>query len=56
MPSIPLWDKNKFKRESSKDMGSFCKDNFSYNSSTNRHFLTVNEIKILIDKNFNDYP
>ena len=53
MPSIALWDKNQFKMESSKSAGRFCDENFSYDSNTNDNFLTVDQIKNLIAKNFN---
>jgi len=45
------WDRKRFLRESNKTIGKYCADNFSYNSGTNPHFLTVDEIRDLIIKN-----
>ncbi len=42
------WGKEKFLNESNQHPGKHCKDGFSYNSGTNDHFLTVEEIKDLI--------
>lgn len=48
-PTIPLWDKETFKRESSEEIGHNCEENFSYNSNNNPHFLTVDELRYLIN-------
>tara|TARA_B100000315_G_scaffold199984_1_gene192019 strand:+ start:1534 stop:2556 length:1023 start_codon:yes stop_codon:yes gene_type:complete len=42
------WDKEKFLNESNGNPGKYCEDGFSYNSATNNHFLTVEEIQDLI--------
>ncbi len=51
LPSTPLWDIEKFRKESNKKEGKFCELGFKYNSGTNREFLTVDEIKQLIKDN-----
>jgi UDP-N-acetylglucosamine 4,6-dehydratase (inverting) len=50
LPSTPLWDIEKFRKESNGKKGKFCEVGFKYNSGTNDRFLTVNEIKKLIDE------
>ena len=50
LPSIPLWDIERFRRESNGLEGKMCDFGFSYNSGTNSHFLTVEELKRLIDQ------
>jgi UDP-N-acetylglucosamine 4,6-dehydratase (inverting) len=51
LPSTPLWDINKFKKESNGKEGRFCEFGFSYNSGGNDKFLTTDELKDLIIKN-----
>ncbi|MBI5807011.1 MAG: UDP-N-acetylglucosamine 4,6-dehydratase (inverting) [Ignavibacteriales bacterium] len=51
LPSTPLWDINKFKKESNGKEGRFCEFGFSYNSGENDKFLTTEELKDLIIKN-----
>jgi len=51
VPSIRVWSKTKFINESNGYIGKPCPDEFSYNSGTNKHFLTVEELKKLIDEN-----
>lgn len=48
LPSMPLWDVDRFRRESSKSTGKMLEYGFSYNSGTNARFLTVDELKHLI--------
>jgi UDP-N-acetylglucosamine 4,6-dehydratase/5-epimerase len=48
LPSTPLWDIDKFKKESNVSIGKMCNQNFSYNSGTNKDFLSVNELQQLI--------
>ena len=48
LPSTPLWDIEKFKKESNLSIGKFCDFGMSYNSGTNKHFLTIKELKKLI--------
>jgi len=50
LPSVELWDIEKFKLESNGRAGTNCKDGFAYNSGTNPDFLSVGELKYLIDK------
>ncbi len=50
LPSTPQWDIEKFRKESNSSVGRMCKSGFSYNSGTNKHFLTVDELKQLIKK------
>jgi UDP-N-acetylglucosamine 4,6-dehydratase/5-epimerase len=54
LPSTPLWDIEKFKKESNKSFGKMCEFGFSYNSGTNPEFLTVSQIKTLLKENI-DY-
>ena len=51
LPSIPVWDIEKFRKESNGKEGKFCKPDFSYNSGSNERFLTVEELRELIIKN-----
>jgi len=48
LPSTELWDINKFRKESNSTVGEMCKFGFSYNSGTNKDFLTVNDLQGLI--------
>ena len=41
------WDKKRFMKESNGLKGNHCENNFSYNSSTNSHFLSVDELRKL---------
>jgi UDP-N-acetylglucosamine 4,6-dehydratase (inverting) len=50
VPSIRTWSKKKFINESNGEIGIPCEDGFSYNSGTNKHFLTVEELRRLIDE------
>ena len=43
------WNQGKFINESKGSKGKFCEENFSYNSKTNSHFLTVDELRELIE-------
>lgn len=49
LPSIKHWDIEKFRIESNYNPCKFCKDGFSYNSGTNDKFVTVEELKYLIE-------
>lgn len=49
LPSTPLWNVEQFTRTSSESAGNPCEFGFSYNSGTNPDFLTVEEIRELID-------
>jgi len=48
LPSTPLWDLEKFRKNNNKMIGKFCNSGFSYESGTNKHFLSVDELKQLI--------
>jgi len=43
------WDMEKYVNESNETKGEYCKDGFSYNSGTNKHFLDVEELRLLIE-------
>jgi len=49
LPSFPLFDVDAFARESGASPGTHCPEGFSYNSGSNDHFLTVDELRQLID-------
>jgi UDP-N-acetylglucosamine 4,6-dehydratase (inverting) len=51
LPSLPLWNTEKFRNESNGKPGKFCELGFKYNSGTNKRFLTIDEIKELVKKN-----
>lgn len=53
LPSTQLWDVNKFRLESNGKEGKFCEFGFKYNSGTNNHFLTVEELENLINTQLN---
>jgi len=42
------WEKEKFIKESNSTSGRMCEYGFSYNSGTNKHFLSVNKLRQLI--------
>jgi FlaA1/EpsC-like NDP-sugar epimerase len=48
MPSYPQWDVDAFCLTSSSGPGEYCEPGFSYDSGTNPHFLTVDELRELI--------
>ena len=48
LPAIPLWDIKKFRNESNSFVGEMCEFGFSYNSLSNKEFLTVNDLKKLV--------
>ena len=48
LPSVQLWDINKFKNESNGKPGRPCDDGFAYNSGTNPVFLSVDDLRALI--------
>jgi UDP-N-acetylglucosamine 4,6-dehydratase (inverting) len=53
LPSTELWDVDKFRKESNSSFGKMCEFGFSYNSGTNKEFLSVKNIKKLIES-YND--
>ena len=50
LPSRELWDVDKFRKESDSTIGKMCEYGFSYNSGTNKDFLTVDDLENLIKK------
>ena len=48
LPSIRLWDTDRFAAESNGRPGKRCEYGFSYNSGTNDRFLTVEELRYLV--------
>jgi len=50
LPSVVLWDEEKFEKESSISPGKKCDFGFKYNSGTNTEFLNPERIKELLDK------
>ena len=50
VPSIRIWSKTKFQNESNGNIGNLCLEGFSYNSKSNKHFLSVNKLKDLINQ------
>lgn len=51
LPSTPLWDIEQFKNESNGVEGIFCDFGFSYNSGSNKEFLSVEDLRNLIVTN-----
>lgn len=49
MPSFAQWDTEEFRLTSNSSPGVACKPGFSYDSGTNEHFLTIAELRELID-------
>lgn len=47
LPSTPSWDTEKFRLESNEKDGKVCEFGFAYNSGTNHHFLSVDELREL---------
>ena len=50
LPSLQLWDVEKFRKEGSGKPGSQCEYGFNYDSGTNKHFLTVAQLRELIER------
>ena len=48
LPAATLWDVEKFKNESNSSVGEMCEYGFSYDSKSNKDFLTLNDLKELI--------
>ena len=45
------WTLEKYLKKNQLNTGKYCNDNFSYRSNDNEHFLTVKELKVLIENN-----
>lgn len=54
LPSMNLWDIDKFRLESNGTVGEFCEFGFKYNSGTNKDFLDVEKLKELISLHINE--
>lgn len=50
LPSLPRWDVEKFRLESGTAPGTQCTPGFSYDSGTNSEFLTVEQLRDLIER------
>ena len=50
LPSLKLWNIKEFIENSDSSIGKFCSRNFSYNSKNNKVFLTVDDLKKLIEE------
>ncbi len=48
LPSTPLWDEDRFIAESSSQPGKRAEPNFHYESGSNPHFLTIDQIRELV--------
>ena len=53
LPTLSLWDTDDFKEKDKEDLGTFCPNDFCYNSGTNEHFLKVNQLRKLIREHLN---
>ena len=53
LPTLNLWDTDDFKEKDKEDLGTFCPNDFCYNSGTNEHFLKVNQLRKLIREHLN---
>ena len=51
LPSMELWDREQFRLTSNGKAGTFCEFGFRYDSGTNSHFLSVDDLRELIAKN-----
>ena len=45
------WEVDNFIAKSNNAPGSIPQEGFSYNSGTNKHFLSVDELRVLIENN-----
>jgi UDP-N-acetylglucosamine 4,6-dehydratase (inverting) len=48
LPSLPPWNVDEFRDTSGTAPGRACEPEFSYDSGTNEHFLTVDELRSLV--------
>ncbi len=55
LSSTPLWDQDKFRKNSHSSAGKMCEFGFSYDSCTNDNFLSIDQIRKLIKKNQNHF-
>ena len=51
LPSINIWNKDKFLKDSGTSIGKLCKEGFSYNSESNKSFLSIKQLRKLIKNN-----
>jgi FlaA1/EpsC-like NDP-sugar epimerase len=54
MPSYATWDKEDFRLNSNGEAGRYCNHGFSYNSGKNDVFLSVEDIRELIEHKMKD--
>ena len=52
LPATPLWNIKKFVSESNSSIGKMCDYGFSYDSSTNKDFLSLDDLKRLIKSGY----
>lgn len=52
--SSDIWDKEQFRKESDSKQGQYCRYGFKYSSGTNNEFLTIPQIKKLIEEVINN--
>ena len=45
------WTLERYLKKNQLSSGKYCNENFSYRSNDNEHFLTVKELKVLIENN-----
>jgi UDP-N-acetylglucosamine 4,6-dehydratase (inverting) len=55
LSSTPLWDQDKFRKNSHSSAGKMCEFGFSFDSSTNDNFLSIDQIRKLIKKDQNHF-
>lgn len=53
LPSMNLWDVEEFRKTSNGKPGQRCRFGFSYDSGTNDHFLSVDELRELVKRELN---
>lgn len=53
LPSTPIWDFEKFRKESDRKSGKYCELDFRYSSDTNTQWLNVEDLKKLLAENLN---
>jgi UDP-N-acetylglucosamine 4,6-dehydratase/5-epimerase len=53
LPSTKLWELEGFLKKSNSSIGKMCEFGFSYTSDTNKDYLSVDQIRLLIKENLN---
>ncbi|MEO6079215.1 MAG: UDP-N-acetylglucosamine 4,6-dehydratase (inverting) [Steroidobacteraceae bacterium] len=54
LPSMPLWDSDRFLHETNAKPGRRSEYGFSYSSDSNSHFLTMDELRALVAREMHD--